>query len=132
VTRTTLTAVAFLAATAQLYAQEPATSLRLPTAMYLASASADVATTVYCQSAGCREDNPMVNWLEPRGTTIMLVAGESADLAGLWAWNRFIGRKHPKLAAIGLYAASGVRFAIAARNVREGRQQRRGNAAAAR
>jgi len=105
-----------------------AQSLKVPTAVYLMSASADVATTVYCQSAGCREDNPIVNWLEPHGTTVMLSVGETADMAAVWAWNRTVGRKYPKLARVGLYVAAGVRFAIAARNVREGRTQRRLNA----
>jgi hypothetical protein len=130
VKRILLTAGAVLAITTCARAQEPAPSLKFPTAIYLASASADIATTVYCQSAGCREDNPMVNWLEPRGTTVMLAAGEAADIAGLWAWNRFVGRRNPKLAKIALYVVSGVRFAIAARNIREGREQRRLNAAA--
>jgi hypothetical protein len=110
------------------HAQPDGSSLKLPTAIYLGAASADVATTICCQHAGCKEDNPLVSWLKPQGTAVMLVVGEAADLTGLWARNRFVGRKHPRLAKVGLYVVAGVRVAVAARNFREGRAQRRSNA----
>jgi hypothetical protein len=102
--------------------------LRLPTALYVAAASVDVATTAYCVSAGCRERNPAVAWMQSTSTVGMLAAGEAADMAGLWAWRKFVGRRHPRITRVGLYAVAAVRLGLAARNMREGREQRRFNA----
>jgi hypothetical protein len=102
--------------------------LRLPTTLYLAAASLDVATTAYCVSAGCREGNPAVAWMQSRSAVGMLAAGEAADMAGLWAWRKIVGRRNPTLAKMGMYAVAAVRVGLAARNIREGRKQRQINA----
>jgi hypothetical protein len=124
----TLAAVACNTASAQGLEEEVSEGFRLPTTVYLAAASVDVATTAYCVSAGCLEGNPAVAWMQSRSAVGMLAAGEAADMAGLWAWRTYVGRRNPALAKLGMYAVAAVRLGLAARNVREGRKQRRFNA----
>ena len=46
----------------------------------------------------------------------MVALGAGMDIAGVLAWNHYMGPKHPRLAAVGLYVAAACRFYIAYRN----------------
>jgi hypothetical protein len=99
-----------------------AQSLKLPTIVYAVAGGTDAASTAYCLNAHphCHESMPHLRWLEPRGGAAAVTAGSLAfDVASIWAWNRYVGRKHPKIAAIGLYAWSAVRLSLAVHNVRQ-------------
>jgi len=94
--------------------EETRISLKVPTVVFMTAAAADWATTYRVGSAGV-ESNPLLHWTEPNQELLITVA-VATDLAGLYAWNRLVGRKHPKIAAVGLYAMSGMRFWLAYRN----------------
>jgi hypothetical protein len=93
-------------------------SLRRAITVYAFAAAADKATTVYglhvC--ATCVESNPLYSWSGNDATTIAV--STAVDIASIWAWQRFVGRKYPRLATIGLYGWSGVRVGLAVHNVR--------------
>jgi hypothetical protein len=100
---------------------DTSSNLRWPTIVYGAAASADVASSVYAFHHGAREANPLINWLEPQGTGVMLGVGSVVDAAGVWAAHRYLGRRHAKAVRIALYALAGVRVGIAVHNIRVGR-----------
>lgn len=94
--------------------------LRLPTLVFAGAAAADWTTTYRNLSPGPTWDrgqewNPLLSPLHNRPVPTVL-AGAALDVVGVWAWDRFVGRKHPKLAAIGLYAGAGLRIWLASRN----------------
>jgi hypothetical protein len=89
-------------------------SLKLPTMVFAFAAGADAVTTYRNLSAGGNELNYFLKDIDHTGATIAVSV--AADVVGVWAWNRYVGRKHPKLAKVGLYAASALRFFVAARN----------------
>jgi hypothetical protein len=95
---------------------------KVPLAVYAAAAATDVTTTLICPPPRCRETNQVINWLEPRGQVPMLAFGSALDAAGVWAWNRYVGRKHPTLAKVGLYVGAGVRSYFAVHNLRSKRE----------
>lgn len=110
---------AFVAISAS--AQEAPTSLRLPSAIYLLSASADLASTAHCfgVSIRCQEANPAGNWI--RGGTssaTMIAAGAAFDVATVYAVNRLLGQTHPKLATSILVAGAALRTSLAMSNLR--------------
>jgi hypothetical protein len=109
-----------LLAAASAHAQDR--PLLVPTSVYVAAAGADVTTTLLCPPPRCRETNQVINWLEPRGQVPMLAFGSALDAAGVWAWNRYVGRKHPTLAKVGLYVGAGVRSYFAVHNLRSKRE----------
>jgi hypothetical protein len=93
-------------------------SLKWPTIVYASSLAADYATTAQLMHYGGIqvEKNPLSQWTgHPVG---VIAAGVAADTATVLLWNKYVGRKHPKVAKIGLYVASGVRFYLAARNAK--------------
>lgn len=89
--------------------------LRLPTLVFAGAAAADWTTTYQNLSPRGRETNPLLGMFNNQPVPTV-IAGASLDLAAAWAWNRFVGRSHPKLAAAGLYLAAGVRVLLATRN----------------
>jgi hypothetical protein len=100
-----------------------AQSLKVPTIVFAGAALADWSTTHYNLSHGHHEANPMLWWLNDKpGPTVVI--GASIDVAGVWLVNRYLGRRHPKLTAIGLYLSAGVRLALSVDNFTH-RQARR-------
>ncbi len=93
-------------------------SLKLPTAAFAGAAAADwVSTAQALNHPFRREANPLLHFAgnKPLPT---VAAGAAMDAAGVWAWTRFVGRNHPRLAAAGLYAAAAFRGSLALRNAR--------------
>lgn len=104
-------------------AQERQPSLKIPSAIFLTSAAADWTTTYRVGAVGGVEVNPLYSWAEPNQKLIVMT-GVASDVAGLWMWNRFVGRKHPKIARAGLIGMSGFRFYLAVHNERLRRRLR--------
>lgn len=104
--------------------------LRLPATLFLASAEADALTTFWGQKAGLLEEvNPMYAHMSPEAS---LALGHVTDLATVWVATK-IGKQHPKLAALGLYAMALLRAEMVRenlQNIRKGqaRRARRGAA----
>lgn len=90
------------------------TSLRTASIVFGASAAADWTMTAIWMDKGGDEGNVLIRGLQPKGAVPMIAAGAAIDVASLYAWNRYVGRSHPKMAVIGLYAASAVRLSLAA------------------
>ena len=102
-----------------------AQSLKPATFTFTAAAAADLATT-YRNLAGPNggvEYNPMLRFTRNTPVQTVLV-GAAYDVAGIWAWNRFVGRRHPKVARAGLYAAAGFRVFLAVSNTQRFRRAR--------
>ena len=104
---------------ASAFAQDqPRPSLKIPTIVYASVAGADITTSLLCRPPGCHESNPLIAWMEPQGQATMHITAAAMDAAGVWAWNRYVGRRHPKLAKVGLYVVAAVRVGVAVRNVK--------------
>lgn len=96
--------------------QEPAD--RVATSVFAAAATADwVSTYRFMHSGVGKEDNPALNWVGKRPVATVAL-GASMDIVGAWAWKRYVGRRHPKLARVGFYAAAGFRIWLTVRNER--------------
>jgi hypothetical protein len=82
------------------------------------SAGADWATT-YHSLTNYRtfETNPLLRPFQEHPVD-MVIVGSVIDVGTVYAWNRFVGRKHPKIATVGLWAMVGFRGYLAARNMR--------------
>src|SRR5688500_19171682 len=90
-------------------AQEPPKTLKLPTIAASAAAAADWASTYHAlKYYNLRETNPL---LQPfRESPAQLVTmGAAIDAATFSVWNVTVGRKHPRVAAAGLWAMAGFR-----------------------
>lgn len=91
--------------------------LRLPLVVYTSSAAADLYTThAALQHDVFYERNPMGAWLDERPTALVAFSA-TADAAIVWGLHRWLAPRHSRLLRAGLYAAAGVRFWLAARNV---------------
>jgi hypothetical protein len=109
--RTIVTLLCLLGVSAGASAQ----SVKVPTIVFAGAALADWSTTHYNLSQGNHEANPMLVWLNDKpGPTV--IVGASVDVVGVWLVNRYLGRKHPKLTAIGLYLSAGFRVALSINN----------------
>jgi hypothetical protein len=93
------------------------TSLRGPTVVFALAATADWLSTRRMLAAGGYERNPGLAALDHK-PALLIAAGATADVLGVWAWNRFVGRKHPKIAKAGLYLAAGFRLFLTVHNLR--------------
>ena len=114
------------------FAQEPAPfggpatgPLKLPTIVAGAAASADWITTYHAlKNYQVREMNPLLQPFKSPGP--MVAAGAAMDVGGVTAWNLFVGRNHPRMAATGLWAMAIFRSYLAIHNLHnEQRAQRR-------
>lgn len=95
-----------------------AQSLRLPTLVFAAGAAADWSATIAVRhNPYLHESNPLLKGLDAHHQALMVLTGASIDAAGVLAWNRLVGRHHPKLAALGLYAGAAGRIWLAQRNL---------------
>lgn len=99
-----------------------ATVLRLNVALdpeaaawiFSAAAVADWATTIHVVGLrGGHENDRLVSWA-PNAASVV-AAGAALDVLAGATWTRVM-RGHPRVAAIGLYAAAGMRSFVAARN----------------
>ena len=98
-------------------AQDAAPSLKIPTIVFAGAAAADWTTTYAALASGeFRECDPLLTFTKNRPVPTV-VFGAALDVAAVWAWRRAVGRRHPKLAALGLYVAAGLQASIAARNL---------------
>lgn len=92
----------------------PAVSLKLPTIVFALAAAADIGVThVGLRTGRQKEVNIFLKHLDSRpvATTVVAVA---ADVVGVYAWNRFVGRRWPKVARAGLLGSAIFRFVLAA------------------
>ena len=97
-----------------LFAQDR--SLRAATIAAGAAAAADWASTYHAlKNYQMREMNPLLRPID-HAPGAMVTVGALIDVGGIAAWNLTVGKKHPKLAAIGLWATTGFRTYLAFRN----------------
>jgi hypothetical protein len=95
--------------------------LRVSSAIFLAGAAADWTATSHCMTASpyCLETNPVANAVNTRlGLPAMIVTGAVADVAGVWAVNRWVRPRHPRFASTLLIVAGLARASLAVNNVR--------------
>ena len=103
-------------------AQDNSDRLRLPTIAASAAAAADWASTYHAlKYYNLRETNPL---LQPfNGSPGRLVTmGAAIDAATFSVWNVTVGRKHPRVAAAGLWAMAGFRAYLVVHNLRNERK----------
>jgi hypothetical protein len=108
-----------LAISLPLAAQAPDSHpLRLPILIFAGAAAADWATTYGVLATNrTTEGNPLLAMTASRPVPTVVV-GAAMDVAGVWTWHHVVGRKHPKLAAVGLYVAASFRVYLAVRSRR--------------
>lgn len=94
-----------------------AQSLKTATYVFAASAAADWTATYHFLDVGAAtETNPLLGPMHNQpGATVAL--GAALDVVTVWAWNRYVGRTHPRIAAWGLLGMSAYRFDLARRGV---------------
>jgi hypothetical protein len=96
----------------------PENRLKIPTAVAGAAAAADWASTYYAlKHFELRETNPMLRGLQQSPGQLVSV-GAAIDAAAFSAWNVTVGRKHPRVAAAGLWAMAGFRAYLVLHNLR--------------
>ena len=104
-------------------AQEP--SLRIPTIAASAAAAADWASTYHAlKFYQVREINPLLRPLDSKPGS-MVTLGGFIDAGGFSVWNVTVGRKHPRLAAAGLWGMAAFRTYLAIHNLRNTRKAER-------
>ena len=97
------------------WAGEP--DLRLPTIAASAAAAADWASTYHAlKNYQVREVNPLLRPFDSSPAKVVSL-GAALDMAGISGWNMAMGRKHPTLAAAGLWAMAGFRTYLALHNL---------------
>ena len=102
------------------FAQQDASrpSLRLPTTMFAAAAAADWATTYHgLKHYRLRETNPLIRRFD-RTPAKMVLLGGAIDIGAVALWNHTVGRKHPRVAAAGLWTMTAFRAYLAFHNIR--------------
>ncbi len=107
--------------------QEPGTDgLRLPTTLFASAAAADWGTTYYgIKHFRLRETNPLIRRFD-RTPAKMVLIGAAIDVGAVTAWNYTMGRRHPRIAAAGLWTMTAFRAYLAFHNSRNmNRSQRR-------
>jgi hypothetical protein len=107
-------------ARAQQHQQQPPQQQRVTIATSAAAiaAAADWATTYHAlRYYRVREANPLLRRLDSSpGKLVML--GAAIDISGALAWNHFVGKKHPTIAASGMWAMTAFRAYLAMHNMR--------------
>lgn len=111
-----LALVCIIALPAGVSAQEP--RLRVPTTVFAAAAAADWASTYHAlKYYRVRESNPLIRRFDDQPAKLVAI-GAAIDAGAVMAWNTTLGRKHPRLAAGGLWAAAAFRTYLAIHNLR--------------
>jgi hypothetical protein len=93
--------------------------LKLPTAIWAASAAADWMTTYrFSTQYGdlLHETNPLIRGLDQHPAWLV-TAGASIDVGTWWAANRFLGQKHPRWMQAALYGSAAFRMYLTAYNL---------------
>jgi hypothetical protein len=105
---------------------KPDPDLRLPTAAFLTAAGADWFAThrFLNRLEGAGERNPIVGWAA-REPSAMVAMGGACDILSVWAWNKYVGQRKPRLAKVGLYVAAAARMSVAIHSERKLRQHTR-------
>ena len=92
--------------------------LTLPTLAASVAAGADWASTYHAlKHFDLRETNPMLQAFQNEPGQLVSV-GAAIDAAAFSAWNLTVGRKHPKVAAAGLWAMAAFRAYLVFHNLR--------------
>lgn len=118
-----LAACLLLPATAS--AQVPQGPLQAPTIAASIASAADWATTYHAlKNFRLREANPLLRPLD-RTPGRLIGIGAAIDVAGFSAWNMTMGKKHPKIAAAGLWGAAAFRAYLAIHNLKNTRNAER-------
>lgn len=99
-------------------AQDNSSRLRLPTIAASAAAAADWASTYHgLKYYNLRETNPLLQPFQ-RSPGRLVTVGAAIDAASFSAWNVAMGRRHPRIAAAGLWAMAGFRTYLVIHNLR--------------
>lgn len=99
-------------------AQEGSSRLKLPTMAASAAAAADWASTYHALTYfDLRETNPLLQSFQHSPGRLVTV-GAAIDAAAFSTWNVAVGRKHPKVAAAGLWAMAAFRSYLVIHNLR--------------
>jgi hypothetical protein len=103
---------------ARISAQELRPSLRIPTTVASIAAAADWASTYHAMSNyHVRETNILLQPFQ-KSPGKLVVVGAAIDVATFTAWNKFIGPRHPRAAAAGMWAMAGFRAYLVVHNIR--------------
>src|ERR671912_1239709 len=103
-------------------AQDNSNRLRLPTIAASAAAAADWASTYHAlKYYNLRETNPLLQSFQ-RSPGRLVTVGAAMDAAAFSTWNVTVGRKHPRIAAAGLWAMAGFRAYLVLHNLRNERK----------
>ena len=99
-------------------AQDSSDRLRLPTIAASAAAAADWASTYHgLKYYNLRETNPLLQPFQ-KSPGRLVTMGAAIDAATFSAWNVTVGRRHPRVAAAGLWAMAGFRAYLVVHNLR--------------
>lgn len=103
-------------------AQDTSNRLRLPTIAASAAAAADWASTYHAlKYYNLRETNPMLQPFQ-HSPGQLVTMGAAIDAAAFSTWNVTVGRRHPRVAAAGLWAMAGFRAYLVIHNLRNERK----------
>ena len=103
-------------------AQDTSNRLRLPTIAASAAAAADWASTYHAlKYYNLRETNPMLQPFQ-HSPGQLITMGAAIDAAAFSTWNVTVGRRHPRVAAAGLWAMAGFRAYLVIHNLRNERK----------
>jgi hypothetical protein len=99
-------------------AQERPITLKLPTIAASAAAAADWASTYHAlKFYQLRETNPLLQPFQ-KSPGQLITMGAVIDAATFSTWNVTMGRRHPRVAATGLWAMAGFRAFLVLHNLR--------------
>jgi hypothetical protein len=99
-------------------AQDTPRQLKMPTIAASVAAAADWASTYHAlKYYHVRETNPLLQSFQ-RSPGQLITMGAAIDAATFSAWNMTMGRKHPRVAATGLWAMAGFRALLVVHNLR--------------
>lgn len=116
--------LAVLALPSAARAQERAGGLKLPTTIFAAAAAADWATTYHgLKNYRLRETNPLLRSLDHSPGKMVLLGG-AIDVGATAAWHYAMAKRHPRVAAAGLWSMAAFRTYLAVHNLRN--QQKAG------
>ena len=92
--------------------------LRTATIAAAAAAASDWASTYYAlKHYHVRETNPLLSPMDHEPGA-MVAVGALIDAGGIIAWNKVMGKRHPKIAVAGLWAMTAFRVYLTVHNIR--------------
>ena len=99
-------------------AQDSSVNLKVPTIAASVAAAADWASTYHAlTNYNLRETNPLLQSFQ-HSPGQLVTMGAAIDAVTFSAWNMAMGRKHPRVAAAGLWAMTGFRAFLVFHNLR--------------